>query len=376
MWTHNASLCVKTGNGRITLRNETVSEKSQRLSAQENNMAESSAKERSRPWTETELKYFALVLADETNEYAYKLDTLALKKTANKPVFEDIKKAFEERISSEEFKEENDREHRQSKSKKALTHLRIDVEKLRVKFKWIKDQWRKYTDRIKKGSGKSPIEEPEWYKIINPIFSDTYGNLEIASKARDVLSHENSDTDSDEEQTETSHSSYQEDDGEEELTSASESGTEGVKRKVLKNSLDVKPLGRNKRVRSQSQAINEIAKSFHALGESQQKRCEKMMEADKERHAEFLAFQKEQAELNRQHELKMLQIIMKYSNPPPQGAQQHLQQQTMPVQPLVPYYNPMPYSHTPPTNQVASGSQDSHILDMDSQNDQRSMRWY
>ena len=351
-------------------------EKSQRLSAQENNMAESSAKERSRPWTKTELKYFALVLADETNEFAYKLDTLALKKTANKPVFEDIKKAFEERISSEEFKEENDREHRQSKSKKALTHLRIDVEKLRVKFKWIKDQWRKYTDRIKKGSGKSPIEEPEWYKIINPIFSDTHGNLEIASKARDVLSHENSDTDSDEEQLETSHSSYQEDDGEEELTSASESGTEGVKRKVLKNSLDVKPLGRKKRVRSQSQAINEIAKSFHALGESQQKRCEKMMEADKERHAEFLAFQKEQAELNRQHELKMLEIIMKYSNPPPQGAQQHLQQQTIPVQPLVPSYNSMPYSHTPPTNQVASGSQDSHILDMDSQNDQRSMRWY
>ena len=167
---HNASLCVKTGNGRITLRNETVSEKSQRLSAQENNMAESSAKERSQLCTETELKYFALVLADETNEFAYKLDTLALKKTANKPVLEDIKKAFEERISSEEFKEENDREHRQSKSKKALTHLRIDLEKLRVKFKWIKDQWRKYTDRIKKGSGKSPIEEPEWYKIINPIF--------------------------------------------------------------------------------------------------------------------------------------------------------------------------------------------------------------
>ena len=98
------------------------------------------------------------------------------------------------------------------------------------------------------------------------------------------------------------------------------------------------------------------------------------MEADKERHAEFLAFQKEQTELNRQHELKMLEIIMKCSNPPPQGAQQH--QQTMPEQPLVPYYNSMPYSHTPSTNQVASGSQDSHILDMDSQNDQRSMRWY
>ena len=54
------------------------------------------------------------------------------------------------------------------------------------------------------------------------IFSDTHSNLEIASNA-DVLSHENSETDSDEEQTETSHGSYPEEDGEEDLTSTSES---------------------------------------------------------------------------------------------------------------------------------------------------------
>ena len=95
------------------------------------------------------------------------------------------------------------------------------------------------------------------------------------------------------------------------MTSTSESGTEGAKRKVFKNALDVKPEDRKKRVRSQPQALNEIAKSFHALAESQQKRSERMMEADRKRHAEFLAFQKEQAELNRQHELKMLEIIMK-----------------------------------------------------------------
>ena len=100
-------------------------------------------------------------------------------------------------------------------------------------------------------------------------------------------------------------------DGEADLTSTSESGTEGVKRKVLKNALDVKPSDRKKRIRSQSQALNEIAKSFHALAESQQTRPEKMMEADRKRHAEFRAFQKEQAELSRQHELKMLEIIMK-----------------------------------------------------------------
>lgn len=103
-----------------------------------------------------------------------------------------------------------------------------------------------------------------------------------------------------------------------------------------------------------------------------------MMEADKERLAEFLAFQKEQTELNRQHELKMLEIIMKYSNLPSQGVQQHPQQRTMPVQPIAPlqYYNSMPYGHTPPTHQVASVSQESHILAMVSRNDQSFMTWY
>ena len=62
-----------------------------------------------------------------------------MKKTANKTVFEDIKKVFEESISSQEFKEENEREHRGSKSKKDLPPLSVDVERLRVKFKWMKD---------------------------------------------------------------------------------------------------------------------------------------------------------------------------------------------------------------------------------------------
>ncbi len=33
---------------------------------------------RSRSWTEIELKYFALILADKENRFAYKLDTLAI----------------------------------------------------------------------------------------------------------------------------------------------------------------------------------------------------------------------------------------------------------------------------------------------------------
>ena len=58
---------------------------------------------------------------------------------------------------------------------------RIDVEKLRNKFKWMKDQWHSYTDRGKKGRDQSPLKEPERYKLLNPIFSDTHANMELAS---------------------------------------------------------------------------------------------------------------------------------------------------------------------------------------------------
>ena len=53
-------------------------------------MAGKPAPEKVRAWTETELKYLALVLADEKNQFAVRLETLALKNSANNDVFEDI----------------------------------------------------------------------------------------------------------------------------------------------------------------------------------------------------------------------------------------------------------------------------------------------
>ena len=146
---------------------------------------------RSRSWTEIELKYFALILVEEENEFAYKLDTLALKKTSNKYIFEQIEKVFKDKLSSEDFKIENT-----SSSKRPLTPLEIDVDKLRAKFKWLKDQWRRFSDRVKKGSGMSPVEEPEWYQIINPIFSDTQGCLKPITQANEILSDYSEDSDS------------------------------------------------------------------------------------------------------------------------------------------------------------------------------------
>ena len=58
-------------------------------------MAGKPAPEKERTWTETELKYLALVLADEKNQFAVRLETHALKKSANNDVFEDISKVFQ-----------------------------------------------------------------------------------------------------------------------------------------------------------------------------------------------------------------------------------------------------------------------------------------
>ena len=141
---------------------------------------------RVRKWTDRELKEFAYVLADDVNEFALSLETLALKGSANIHIFEQIKEELEKRLHVQmaEDAEESVPKKRLNKS------IDTSVPKLRVKYKWLKDQWRKLTDRIKVGSGKSPIDEPEWFKILDPVFSETHAKLKIATKGADIQSSE------------------------------------------------------------------------------------------------------------------------------------------------------------------------------------------
>lgn len=283
-----------------------------------------------RVWTETELKYFAIVLADEKKQYAVQLETLALKKSANLCVYEEIAKDLETYLKSDEFKEESKRERENSKRKLKDTPLEITPARLRVKYKFLRSQWRKFTDRVKKGSGKAPIVEPEWFTIINPIFSDTMGDADVASCSGDVLlsyESDNSLSDSDKEDEtvdrpdtpfsntsglsiEATDNSGDDDVLEASTNSSSSSNTKGKH----KAKLEIRPFFQ-KRVKSQAQAIQNMAKSFSDMGEMQRKRSELFSEAEKKRQQEFLNFQREQAELNRQHEIKMLEMIMKYSRP-------------------------------------------------------------
>ena len=282
-----------------------------------------------RVWLETELKYFAIVLADDKKQYAFRLETLALKKSANNEVFKDIAKDLETYLQSNEFIEENERGKAKSKRKGKDTTLEITPSRLRVKYKFIRNQWRKFTDRVKKGTGKAPIVEPDWFTILNPVFSDTMGEMNVSSCSDDIFQpcEEHSSSDSDKESESISYtdrsdtpnpSVFQEtdnsgdDDGNPSIkTNSNSSGS--IKRKQ-KAKLEIKP-SFQKRVKSQAQAIQNMAKSFSDLREAQQKQTELFAETEKERQAEFLNFQREQGDLNRQHEMRMLELIMRYTRP-------------------------------------------------------------
>ena len=139
---------------------------------------------RSRKWSEGELKVFASVLADDRTEFALTLETLALKKSANVHIFEAIKKELDACLQTENIL---------SSSKRGKENaIDTSVIKLRAKYKWLKEQWRKYRDRVKIGSGKAAKDEPEWFHIIDPIFSETHTELKVATKAADILESDKS----------------------------------------------------------------------------------------------------------------------------------------------------------------------------------------
>ena len=149
--------------------------------------AKNNSKEtRGRKWREVELNVFATVLADDRNEFALTLETLALKNSANFHIFQNIKKELDARLQTENI----------PCSKKGKEKaIETSVVKLRAKYKWLKEQWRKFTDRTKSGSGKSAIDEPEWFTIIDPIFSETHTELKVATKAADILNSDDSSED-------------------------------------------------------------------------------------------------------------------------------------------------------------------------------------
>ena len=143
-----------------------------------------------RRWSEEELKVFAIVLASDDDNFCHSLETRALKKSSNNEIFERIKVKFDENLEKEHIQEKIMLEL--GKKFKRCPKIDTSVARLRVKYKWLKDQWRKYQDRAKHGTGKAPKKEPDWLIILNPIFSETHATLELATKGSDVDSESSS----------------------------------------------------------------------------------------------------------------------------------------------------------------------------------------
>ena len=61
----------------------------------------------SRKWTEEEKNMFAIILADPDDDYAVKLERMALNKTANTELFGEISMLLEQRMEQPEFIIEN-----------------------------------------------------------------------------------------------------------------------------------------------------------------------------------------------------------------------------------------------------------------------------
>ena len=62
----------------------------------------------------------------------------------------------------------------------------VSIEKLRQKYKWLKQEWSSKTTRAKNGSGLDPDKEPHWYNAINPVFTETRRPLHLVSSAMDT----------------------------------------------------------------------------------------------------------------------------------------------------------------------------------------------
>ena len=86
--------------------------------------------------------------------------------------------------------------------------------------------------------------------------------------------------------------------------------TSGDKRKVV-----VAPHRKAKQVRSNKQALSEIANRLKALAETSQKNNKMMIEEQRKREERYLTFRREEAEKNRRHELLIAQIFANASQP-------------------------------------------------------------
>ena len=275
-----------------------------------------------RRWTKEEIEKFSEILVDPTNNYAASLEELALKKSSNNQLFEDIKNNLDEELNDCKFKFMNI-EKNFTKDGHPILHKTLDtlIERLRNKYKALKQEWSKLTTRIKSGSDLSPQKKSVWFKHLDPVFCETNEEMKLTSIATETSFLNEQDGEYEEVRSgeEDIFSGTENMDKKNELESEIEASNElnignatsGDKRKVV-----VAPHRKTKQVRSNKQALSEIANGLKALAETSQMNKQIMIEEEERKQEErYLSLRREEAEKNRQHELLIAQIFANASQP-------------------------------------------------------------
>ena len=124
---------------------------------------------RERNWTEKETELICEILSDPVERFAFTLELRALKKQANKEVFEEIQNQVRVALLDPDFIKENQAYADDVDGKP----LDISIPKLRNKYNNLKKAWRVTVDRAKNGSGLHVEREPMWFQILHPVLTDT-----------------------------------------------------------------------------------------------------------------------------------------------------------------------------------------------------------
>ena len=112
-------------------------------------------------WTIEKTELFSEILADPNNGFSQSLERLPLKKSFNKKVFRHIQCEIFKGLKSDGFRYIRELNFL-DKYGDTINHKVLDssTDKLRLKYKSLKEDWNKLTDQIKNGSGLAPDNEP------------------------------------------------------------------------------------------------------------------------------------------------------------------------------------------------------------------------
>ena len=359
-------------------------------------MASKGMESRMRRWSNVELTQFATVLVDENESFLLQLETKAAKKASNMQIFANVKKNFDQHLAVDGIAEKVKEEIGERKFKDQPL-IETTINKLRIKYKWMKNQRKIYNDRISSSGEKLALsQKPEWLLILDPVLAQTHADLVRLGTVFDVDQDDNSEDEgkfSHNEDESMLDSCYDDlpsfcalrskhpdtctnmtDDEEIGVVSSPESttitnvrSTNGAKKskstiegnleenaenksakkppmtgKEATPSVTVTQIKSRKRKaeeseRSHEQALRDLAEGIQKMSETIDRRMALMIKEEKSRDEAFMKFHEKQCELNRQHELRMMEMMMRFAQPAPVSYNMH-SGESVPIQAY--YVNP------------------------------------